>query len=718
MNWKFLPFCLLFFTSINAQNQLYITNPQGWGFDQGTIQDAELHIKPQGIYMEYGLYLTISPFQNPFDPLEQLEIVLDFALPQEAHIIDSWLWVEEDIIQADLIDRWTASQIYEDIVDRRQDPSILFKNGNGSYRLRIYPLFSDSNRKVKITYLMPTRWHNGKAQVDLPIDLLRTAATPTGLTVRTFLPPNWTNPTFLSDRTDDFIPTSNPTFGSFHESVINEEVIWEERPVFQVQSPMTDGVYLSTYTESDENFYQLVYQPSSTEDLREPKKVAVLVDYQAGNSTRNAADVLSEIEAQLIAELQPTDFFNVLVSDINIQYASDGWIAATDEAISEAISNAKDDLVQYSNLPSLLSAGIEFAQDNDGSVYLIANSGNFGELEAANSLLDNLNELLDEEEVPVHVSDFHNRNVRYNFFGNQNFPGNQYFYSRLTGRTGGEFTSMYNDYNGTVNFSNQLISVIDQLQNVNANFDLHTDVAGGFCYGRYNLNSRNTVNRPFIQIGKFSGEMPFSIELAGSYNGQLFIEEAEVDNAINGNASLRQSWIGQWINEQEFLQSGVNSGINNIINVSMEERVLSRYTAFLALEPSQGGEVCQTCDNPENGGSGVDGGDGGDCCVTAVDEPDVNGISTLTASPNPFREQTTIQLVLDEDWTDSKAQIHIYNQLGQLVFSFSEQDLRANEEYTFTWNGVDANGQPLPKGIYFFSIQTDAGVQVLKLVYQ
>lgn len=718
MNWKFLPFFLLLFTSIQAQNYLYITDPQGWEIEGAAIHDAELHIKPQGIYMEYGLYLTISPFDaNHFDPAQQLEIVLDFNLPKDAQVIDSWLWVEEDIIQADLIDRWTASQIYEDIVDRRQDPSILFKNGQGSYRLRIYPLFGDGSRKVKITYLMPTRWQNGQVQADLPIDLLRTAATPTDLTVRTFLPPNWTNPTFISDRTDDFVPTSDPTFGAFHESVINEEVIWEERPIFQVQSPMTDGVYLSTYTESDENFYQLVYQPTVTEDLGEPKKVAILIDYQAGNSTRNVADVLGELESQLIAELKPTDFFNIIVSDINIQYASDTWLAATDEAISQAIAAAKDDLVQYSNLPALLSAGIDFAQANDGSVYLIANSANFGALAAANSLLDDLNELLDEEEVPIHISDYHNQNVHYNFFGNQNFAGNQYLYSRLSGRTGGEFTHLYRDYNGTVNFSTQLVSIIDQLQNINAYFDFHTDVAGGFCYGRYNLNSRNAINRPFMQIGKYSGELPFSIELAGNYNGQLFVEETDIVTAQNGTASLRQGWVGQWINEQELLNLGVNSSINNIIEVSMEERVLSRYTAFLALEPSQGGEVCQTCDNPENGGGGdIDGSDGGG--VVAVDEVAITGISQLQATPNPFREQTTIQLKLSKDWKNSKAQIHIYNQLGQLVFSFTEQALQANEEYTFTWNGVDANGQQLPKGIYFFSIQTDAGVQVLKLVYQ
>ncbi|MFK7936588.1 MAG: VIT domain-containing protein, partial [Saprospiraceae bacterium] len=238
MKWIFLPLFLLAFQFLTAQNDLYVNNPQeGWHFEQGFIDEAELHIKPKGIYMEYGLYLTMSIPEDYFDPSSQLEIVMNFTLPEEAHIIDSWLWVEEDIVRADIIDRWTANQIYEDIVDRRQDPSILFKNGQGQYQLRIYPLFSDGSRKVKITYLMPTRWEDGKVQVDLPNELLRTSVIPPDLRVRTFLPTGWSAPKLLSDRTESFVTASDPVFGTFQETVVNQEIVWEENLVFEVESP-------------------------------------------------------------------------------------------------------------------------------------------------------------------------------------------------------------------------------------------------------------------------------------------------------------------------------------------------------------------------------------------------------------------------------------------------------------------------------------------------
>jgi hypothetical protein len=116
-------------------------------------------VKPQGIYAEVGLYLHLSARDWGYGQDDQLEIELDFTLPEDAIVIDSWLWVEGKIIRGELMDKWTAAEIYEDIVDRRRDPSILYKHYDNQYELRIYPLIADSYRKVKITYLVPMQWH-------------------------------------------------------------------------------------------------------------------------------------------------------------------------------------------------------------------------------------------------------------------------------------------------------------------------------------------------------------------------------------------------------------------------------------------------------------------------------------------------------------------------------------------------------------------------------
>ncbi|HMB93325.1 MAG TPA: VIT domain-containing protein, partial [Rhodothermales bacterium] len=135
-----------------AQAQyLEVLNPQQpWNRTQGTIEEATVTVRPHGVYMEYELYLTFSARDGNFSQNEILETALYFEMPEAAVFTDSWLWFNNEILRADIMDVWTASQIYEDIVNRNQDPSILYKRGGGSYELRIFPMAPNETRKVKL----------------------------------------------------------------------------------------------------------------------------------------------------------------------------------------------------------------------------------------------------------------------------------------------------------------------------------------------------------------------------------------------------------------------------------------------------------------------------------------------------------------------------------------------------------------------------------------
>jgi Ca-activated chloride channel family protein len=183
--------------SVRAQyddtDYLYVLDPQtSWWTQQGTIEAATVTMKPHGIYTEVGLYLTFSARDAGFTEETLVEVVLGFGLPEEAVVTDSWLWVGDDIVRADLIDRWTASQIYEDIVRRRRDPSILAKIAPGRYELRVFPMPGTGTRKVKITYLVPADWAAASVATALPTRLLETSLYP----IETFEVQAWTDPTW------------------------------------------------------------------------------------------------------------------------------------------------------------------------------------------------------------------------------------------------------------------------------------------------------------------------------------------------------------------------------------------------------------------------------------------------------------------------------------------------------------------------------------------
>jgi len=112
----------------HSQNWLSVSDPRNsWEWSPGWVESMTVTVHPKGIYSEVGLYLEFSA-GSMFEKSDTLEIVYKFTLPPNALVVDSWLWIEDSIVQAEIRDRWTASAIYEGIVQRRRDPSILNPN--------------------------------------------------------------------------------------------------------------------------------------------------------------------------------------------------------------------------------------------------------------------------------------------------------------------------------------------------------------------------------------------------------------------------------------------------------------------------------------------------------------------------------------------------------------------------------------------------------------
>jgi len=203
---------LLLIIELSGQFSLRVGDPRNsWYTYPGSIEEAVLTVEPKGIFMEYGLYLTFSSEGTPWtDVADTLEVILDFALPQEADIFDSWLWFGEDTVRAELMDKWTASLIYESIVNRRRDPSIPTKQSSTQYELRVFPMAGNETRKVKISYLMPTSWTKQVVSADLPLGIFTENNTyPEYFRVVAQIDSIWSNPRIVQDGDLEFM--NDPT---------------------------------------------------------------------------------------------------------------------------------------------------------------------------------------------------------------------------------------------------------------------------------------------------------------------------------------------------------------------------------------------------------------------------------------------------------------------------------------------------------------------------
>jgi len=83
----------------------------------------------------------------------------------------------------------------------------------------------------------------------------------------------------------------------------------------------------------------------------------------------------------------------------------------------------------------------------------------------------------------------------------------------------------------------------------------------------------------------------------------------------------------------------------------------------------------------------------------------------LKAFPNPFNPSTTILYSLEER---SDIELSIYSINGQEVWKRSLPDHPDGQDYSFRWDGNDAQGNTLPSGIYFINFQSATFSQTIK----
>jgi hypothetical protein len=327
-----------------------------------------------------------------------------------------------------------------------------------------------------------------------------------------------------------------------------------------------------------------------------------------------------------------------------------------------------------------------------------------GDYRVANPLLADLLAAMNPI-LPIHVADFNNANPVYFFNGGRQYYGNEYFYQNLTQRTYGSYLTIRNGGS----FFNMLASVAQTLTGFIDSFDFYTTLQNGFCFGRFNIGSTGStvyLNRPILQVGKYNGNFPFVTQTSGVYKQQAFSKTTTIaeNAAAIGDSLAVEIWTGNYIASLEG-QPQTNEIVKQILDASLRERVLSRYSAFLALEPSDTVKVCFDCKDESE--------------LVGVDETrkkDALQDSLLWVYPNPFNAQTTISVRLPINFKSAEASLKIFNMLGQVVRNFDLNAAAGKRHYQFTWDGRNDAGQIVATGTYYAVLKIAATRKTVKLV--
>src|SRR5205823_13696877 len=69
------------------------------------------------------------------------------------------MWIGDQLVEADVVEKQRAREIYETILRERRDPGLLEWSGGNIFTARVWPIFAHSEKRIKITYtqVLPLR---------------------------------------------------------------------------------------------------------------------------------------------------------------------------------------------------------------------------------------------------------------------------------------------------------------------------------------------------------------------------------------------------------------------------------------------------------------------------------------------------------------------------------------------------------------------------------
>ncbi len=106
----------------------------------------------------------------------RLEGIFHFPLPQDASISGFGTWIGNDLIEADVVEKQRAREIYETILREKRDPGLLEWTGGNIFRARVFPIEGRSEKRIKIVYtqVLPLRANRYRYSYGLRSEMLRT----------------------------------------------------------------------------------------------------------------------------------------------------------------------------------------------------------------------------------------------------------------------------------------------------------------------------------------------------------------------------------------------------------------------------------------------------------------------------------------------------------------------------------------------------------------
>ncbi|MCY2995196.1 MAG: VIT domain-containing protein [Planctomycetota bacterium] len=289
----------------------------------------------------------------------RLEGVFYFPLPQDASISGFGMWIGNELVEADVVEKQRAREIYEEILRERRDPGLLEWSGGNLFKARVFPIEAHAEKRIKITYtqVLPLRGDRTRYSYALQSEMLKLhplRELAIDVKLNSVLPlANVSSPTHTV-RLDQTKHSAHVEFTAQEYTPTRDFEV-----VVELDGKQSD-VVLIPHRRGDDGYFMLQVTPSAPAGdwQREvlpasgPWDLLILADTSASLDA-GARAAQAQFIAALLGSLTPKDTFNLAGCDVECDWVFDGT------PTREGAAPAKPQLGGNLAFPATLSATLQ-----------------------------------------------------------------------------------------------------------------------------------------------------------------------------------------------------------------------------------------------------------------------------------------------------------------------------------------------------------------------
>jgi tetratricopeptide (TPR) repeat protein len=309
----------------------------------------------------------------------RLEGQFYFPLPQDASISGFGMWIGNELVEADVVEKQRAREIFETILREKRDPGLLEWTGGNIFKARVFPIFPHSEKRIKITYtqVLPLRGSKYRYTYGLHSELLKqTPLRELSIDLKVYSESKLRQISCPSHaaRIDQ---TAHSGHIEFSAEEYSPDADFEA--VIEIDGRSNDVVVIP-HQRGDDGYFMLQVTPPGADanwqrDLLpdgQPLKLLLLADTSSSmdNSHR---ETQNEFIASLLMSLGPKDQFNLAACDVECDWVFDKLQNAGDDG--NPIDVARDFLARrvslgWTDLGRTFESVLERADENTHVVYI------------------------------------------------------------------------------------------------------------------------------------------------------------------------------------------------------------------------------------------------------------------------------------------------------------------------------------------------------------